>query len=127
MTFNNFSDIFNELPKYLQTNIYESFNKVLKELTNGRSVSSRDFFKESFLKSLRTLDDITTRNDYTYNWKYNNTSLSNYNSTPVTTWVKHVCVNYQPTYSSKKVQKKYNKSFSNRYKQQNQSRTHHWK
>ena len=118
----NYSNPINELHKLLQTNIYEfdntyreSFNKVLKELTNCRS-----FF-------LRTLDDITTRNDYTYNWKYNNTSLSNYNSTPVTTWVKHVCVNYQPTYSSKKVQKKYNKSFSNRYKQQNQRRTHNWK
>ena len=127
MTFNNFSDIFNELPQYLQTNIYESFNKVLKELTNGRLVSSRDFFKESFLKSLLTLNDITTLNDYTYKCKYNNTSLSNYNSTPVTNWVKLVCVNYKPTYSSKKVQKKYNKSFSNRYKQQNQLRTHHWK
>ena len=97
MTFNNFSDIFN--------------------------IISQDFDWES----LKPSEYVNTRNDYTYNSKYNNTSLYNYNSTPVTNYVKLVCVNYKPTYSSKKVQKKYNKSFSNRYKQQNQRRTHHWK
>lgn len=125
MTFNHF----NELTQHLQTNIYEfdnthreSFNKVIKELnlseidsyiyklTKGSNIPSlMSIYNQDFdWESLKPSVIEVIRNDYTYNLKckYNNTSLSNYNSTPVTTWVKLVSVNYKPKYSSKKNTKK---------------------